>query len=104
MDPYTSKYMLFSPTVEHEVDYDLAGSVKDPEQEDGSGRKTVAPPNDGTPSEPSRSLISSNGSYTAVAGNRHTANFSTGSVYSSVYWYVKTPSDTSSLGTTIEMD
>ena len=50
------------------------------------------------------SLVSSDGSYTATAGTGHQANFTTKSAYSSVYWYVKSPSDTSSLGTNVETD
>lgn len=104
MDPYTSKFMLFPPTVEHDPDYDLAGDVKDPEPEHGSGRKTASPPDDGGDAEPTRTLTSSNSSYTATAGDSHIANFSTSSPYSSVYWYVKTPSDTSAYGTSQEID
>ena len=103
MDPYMSKFSLFSPTVDHYPDYDLAGDVKNPKAEDGSGRKTVAPTGE-QEAEPTRSLTSSNGAYTATAGDSHTSNFSTSSPYSSVYWYVKTPSDTSVNGTNVEID
>ncbi len=104
MDPYMSKYALFPPTVDHYPDYDLAGDVKDPKTEAGSGRKTAVPPA-GTPTEPTRTLAPASGSSkTATAGDSHTANFSASSPYSSVYWYVKSPTDTSANGRTIEID
>ena len=104
MDPYTSEYSVrYSPTGEHYADYDLAGARKSPQAKDGAGR-TEAPPDNGTPAEPTRSLTPSTGTYTATAGDSHTANFSTSSPYSSIYWYVKSPSDTSAYGTTVEID
>lgn len=51
----------------------------------------------------SPTLTPSNGLYTAEAGDSHTANFSTSSPYSSVYWYVKSPSETG-YGTNVETD
>jgi len=51
----------------------------------------------------SASLSPSNGSYTASAGDTHTASVSVPSGFSSVYWYVASPSDTG-LGTNVETD
>ncbi len=51
-----------------------------------------------TSSALSYSLVPSDGVYTAYAGNTHTANFSTSSPYSFVYWYLKAPSDTAVTG------
>ena len=48
-------------------------------------------------------LSPSNGSYYASAGDSHTADFSASSAFSSVYWYVKSPSQTG-LGTNVETD
>ena len=107
MDPYTSKFSIgYAPTADHYADYDLVDPVKTPKAADPNGkyRQTTTPPDEGTPAEPTRSLTSSSGSYSAEAGDSHTANFSTSSAYSSVYWYVKTPSDTSAYGTTVEID
>lgn len=105
MDPYTSEFSIgYAPTDEHYADYDLAAPAKGPTTADGSWRKTAAPPDNGTPSEPTRSVTPSNGSYSATAGDSHTASYTISSPYSSVYWYVKTPSDTSSLGTNVEID
>ena len=90
-----------SPSSYHYIDYDLADPVKTPQEEyTPPKKKSKASPQTGITS----SLSASSGVYTAAPGDSHTANFSTGSVYSSVYWYVKSPSDTSSLGTTIEID
>ena len=50
-----------------------------------------------TPSTPSSTLSPSNSSYSATAGDNHTASFSSSVAYSSVSWYVKTPSDTSAV-------
>ena len=57
-----------------------------------------------TTSDPTRSLSPASSSYTASAGDTHTANFTTSAAYSSVYWYVKAPGDTSALGTNVEID
>ncbi len=51
------------------------------------------------PSTPTFSPAS--GSYTASAGDTHTANLTLSSVYSSIYWYVKSPSE-SGLGTSVQ--
>ncbi len=53
--------------------------------------------------DPLYSLSSSDGSYTAEAGTGHEANFTTDQAYSSVYWYVKSPSE-SGLGTNVDTD
>ena len=70
-------------------------------EEDTGG--TPTPESPGTPTR-SYTLVSSDGIYTAEAGTGHEANFTTSEAYSSVYWYVKTPSDTSSLGTHVKTD
>ncbi len=85
------------------------------EMEDGANnaqniQNTVAPVSSPTPDPPSTtpslsySLVSSDGSYSAEAGTGHEANFTTNSAYQSVYWYVKSPSDTSYYGTNVETD
>ena len=51
----------------------------------------------------SSTLASSDGVYTALAGYGHEANLSTGSPYSKVYWYVKTPSE-SGYGTNVSTE
>ncbi|MYB64243.1 hypothetical protein F4X73_06100 [Candidatus Poribacteria bacterium] len=51
----------------------------------------------------SYTLVSSDGVYTATAGYGHEANLSTGSPYSKVYWYVKTPSE-SGYGTNVSTE
>jgi len=48
----------------------------------------------------SSSLSPSNGLYAASAGDTHEANLNLSSVYTSLYWYVKSPSE-SGLGTNI---
>ena len=82
----------------HDRDYSLKGNTPvyqesaepDPQNEQGN---------------PQRGTLSSvSGSYTATAGGSHTANFSTSSAYSSVYWYVKSPTDTTAYGTNVEID
>ena len=75
----------------HDVDYDLADSVKSPQKEATYQRpkkKKAAVKN------LSVSLFSASSVYTAAAGESHTANFSASEPYSSLYWYVKGPSDT----------
>ena len=52
---------------------------------------------------PMYSLVSSDGIYTATAGDGHEANFTTTQAYSSVYWYVRSPSE-SGYGTNVETD
>ena len=70
-----------------------------------SNEQTVTVTTSGsTTSDPTRSLSPANSSYTASAGDSHTANFTTSAPYSSVYWYVKKPGDTSALGTNVEID
>ena len=44
------------------------------------------------------------GSYTVNAGDTHQARFVAPDPYSSVYWYVKAPSDTTTYGTNVEID
>ncbi len=81
----------------HDVDYALAKPVQAPQT-------PVELDAQGSPLPKKGILVPSNGSYTAEAGDSHTANFTAPSAYSSVYWYVKTPSDTSAYGTTQEID
>ena len=50
------------------------------------------------------SLSPSDDVYTASAGDNHTANFTAPSPYTSVKWYVKSPTDTSERGTLVETD
>ena len=47
------------------------------------------------------SLSPSDSNYAASAGSTHTASLSLPSVYSSIYWYVKSPSE-SGLGTSVQ--
>ncbi len=71
-----------------------------------SGPQGSAEPNppDGE-RNPQRGTLSSGSSlYTATAGGSHTANFVAPSAYSSVYWYVKSPTDTTTYGTNVEID
>ena len=57
---------------------------------------------DGADASPT--LTPSNGLYTASAGDSHTAKLSASSPYSLVYWYLKSPSDTSASGKIVEID
>ena len=82
----------------HDADYALADPGQDPQE------PYDAPPPNVNPGQKKAKLVPANSSYSAEAGDSHTVNFSTSSPYSSVYWYVKTPSDISSLGTTQEID
>jgi len=59
-------------------------------------------PSNPPPSSPSATLVSANGSYTAAPGESHTADFTASQAYNSVYWYVKSPSETG-LGTNVEI-
>ena len=96
----TGNHVGSSPSSYHYIDYDLVSPVKTPQKE-------WTPPKPKKPAKspaPTRKLSPSGGSYTASAGDTHTANFSTDTAYSSVYWYVKAPSDTSTYGKTIEID
>ncbi len=88
------------PSSHHYIDYDLADPVKSPQ----TPGKIKTPKKAGKPqtSSPTRTLTPSGGNYTAEAGDSHTANFSTSSAYSSVYWYVKTPSDTTATSQEID--
>ena len=52
----------------------------------------------------SYSLVSSDGVYTATAGTGHESNFTTNEAYTYVYWYVKSPGDTSSYGTNVRTE
>ncbi len=105
MDPYLSPYSIgASPSSYHNIDYDLAGSVKSPQKDAGKGRGDKKTDDKKKKSKPVRTLTPSDSTYTAEAGDSHTANFSTSSPYKSVYWYVKSPSDTSSYGTSQEID
>ncbi len=90
----------YGPSNDHDIDYDLADPVKTPQPEGEKKKKEKKKPK--TP--PTRNLSPSDSSYTAEAGDSHTANFSTSSPYSSVYWYVKSPSDTSYYGTDVDTD
>ena len=56
--------------------------------------------NHGSGSASASPLSPSGGSYTASAGGTHTASLSLASAYSSIYWYVKSPSE-SGLGTSV---
>lgn len=51
----------------------------------------------------SPTLSPSNDSYTATAGDSHTASFSSSEPYSYLFWYVKSPSE-SGLGTNVQTD
>lgn len=92
---------------EHYVDYDLAGQNKNPRRpyDDPENERPRRHRNDKPKSEKLQgTLTPSNDLYTASGGDRHTANFTTPSPYSSVHWYVKSPTDTSDLGTNVEID
>lgn len=90
-----------SPSSYHYIDYDLVWPIKSPQL-------PYQPPEEESEDTPQKAitstLVSSDSVYTATAGDSHTANFSSSSPYSSIYWYVKSPSDTSGYGTTIEID
>ena len=81
----------------HDVDYALATPVQDPQT-------PVELDDKGKPLPKKAKLVPYNGAYTANAGDSHTAKFTAPAAYSSVYWYVKTPSDTSTYGTSQEID
>ena len=91
----------------HDRDYALRIDIFKPQNETAPQEPYELPDEEDDEDEeqrPSSSIVSANGSYTAEAGDSHTANFTTSEPYSSVYWYVKTPSDTSTYGTTVEID
>ncbi len=50
-----------------------------------------------SPTTPTFSLVPSDGSYTAEAGDNHDAGFTSSVPYDSVSWYIKTPSDLSNV-------
>lgn len=82
----------------HDPDYAMAQPVQDPQT------PVELDENTGQPKPRKGTLSPFDGAYTANAGDSHTANFTAPAAYSSVYWYVKSPSDTSAYGTTIEID
>ncbi len=100
MDPRANTASIgAAPRSFHYIDYDLAGSVKSPQNEANPGRGGKKKKKK---SNPTRTIYAA--SYAAEAGDSHTAYYSTSSPYSSVYWYVKSPSDTSTHGTNEEID
>ena len=104
MDPAAGAYSIgASPSSYHYIDYDLAGSVKSPQSSAGKSRGDKKENDKKKKAKPTRTIYSSSGSYTAEAGDSHTAYYSTSSPYKSVYWYVKSPSETG-LGTSKEID
>lgn len=88
----------------HDRDYALRIDRNKPQNERDPQEPYERPEDDKKSGNAQRTLSPANGSYTAEAGDSHTANFTAPSAYSSVYWYVKTPSDTSAYGTTQEID
>ena len=64
--------------------------------ENSVGSGSWAGPSRATPEAPA--IVSSDGVYTATAGDSHTANLSVPSGWTSIYWYLKAPSE-SGLGT-----
>ncbi len=82
----------------HDPDYALAAPLGPPQEAVVLGPQGNPKPRTAALS---RASTSSN---TATAGDSHTANFTAPSPYTSVYWYVKSPTDTSAYGTTIEID
>ncbi len=108
-------------SVIHKDTYNLIPQTKFGEWVNGLFLRYIAPPSEApnnppgqnppgggnppgeSPSGPSGSLSPANGSYFASAGSSHTANFTASEAYNSVYWYVKSPSETG-LGTNVEID
>ncbi len=79
--PYTLPDQSSSTTTTTEQSISPEASTSAPQQEgDNENEDTL-----------SYSLVSSDGVYTAEAGDSHTANYSMNSPYSVVYWYVTTP-------------
>ena len=76
------------------VECELCGVIHNNEDDSGDDQATST--------SLSYTLSPSNGAYYADAGQSHTANFSTSSPYSSIYWYVTAPSAASA--TTEEID
>ena len=82
----------------HDRDYSLKGNNPAPQA------SAEPDPQDGQGNQQRGTLSSASGSYTVTAGDSHTANFVAPSAYSSVYWYVKSPTDTTAYGTNVEID
>ena len=90
----------------HSWEYRLLGSgVSSQENPQWTPRPalTLCLPPSNTPGT-TASLSPSNDTYTASAGGTHTSNFTSSSPYTSVAWYVKSPTDTSTRGTEVETD
>ena len=101
MDKITGKFSIgASPSTDHYIDYDLADPVRNPQAPDAGNRTIESPVLADNPNSvsPTHSLVPSNGSYKAEAGSTHISNLTTSIVYSSIYWHVKDPSDTSDNG------
>ena len=96
--------------------YSTPYTLSDPSSSDGTGTTTQTETTEASISEEqstsasedaedeatlSYSLVSSDGVYTATAGFGHEANFTTNEAYTLVYWYVKTPGDTSHYGANV---
>lgn len=82
---------------------EIEAEANNEENEEDTGG-TPTPENTDTTPALSYTLTSSDGSYTATAGTGHEANFTTNQAYSSVYWYVRSPSESSGLGTNVKTD
>ncbi len=74
-------------TSSYEASYTLSVTAKTPVETSSSTSSTL-----------SNSLVSSDGVYTAEAGDSHTASLSVPLGWTSIYWYLKSPSE-SGLGT-----
>ncbi len=72
------------------------------EEESADGNENCNGCNDAS-AAPATGLSSSDGSYTASAGDTHEANLVADGPYSQVYWYVKAPGETG-YGTEVEID
>ena len=92
---------------EHKAEYNLVASADrgnnfaaDPK------RKSKQPSEDegDDNSDADATLAPSDELYTSTSGSSHTANFAASSPYTSVKWYVKSPSDTSDRGELVETD
>ena len=73
-------------------------------QEHWDGETRPSNPDESSSSSSAPGLSSSDGSYTASAGDTHEVNLVADGPYSQVYWYVKAPGDTGSYGTQVEID
>lgn len=83
----------------HNVDYDLAGDVQSPQTPatyERPKKKADANGFSGTLLAASDSKVS--------AGDTHISTLTMNAAYRSVYWYVKSPSDTSASGTNVQID